>query len=425
MSSQAAQTDYLRLVWENRTRILVGTLVFALLGLFQVWWSQDVYEAKATLLISPPSIKAPGPNAAGNQALAALIPPALPLETYLTLAKSPDLVQEVIRGTALQNAPIESALNRLRVIQQEGGRRGGGGIPYAQTIQFACRHDDPEVAGEVVQRWAETFKARMDGLTRQGIKETSELVDSMYSQARDDLDEAEQALQAFEKEWNVTLIEQERAAKELALTERLVELNSKRVESAGERARMEMLASALADEERTIVLRKAPPEEAYWEARMQGNGEAITSDDVLQTEELNPHYAQIQLNLMTTHMEVEYLEDSSTSLAEHVEMLREDIEALNRLQAEKQLERNRLQREVDSRETTYKLVLDKREQAKIARVSAASDVIIASNAVVPERPLADTAWQLKVAAFALFGFLLSIGYVVFAHALEQSSGKSE
>jgi uncharacterized protein involved in exopolysaccharide biosynthesis len=251
----------------------------------------------------------------------------------------------------------------------------------------------------------------------QGLDETSELVESMYAKARTDLNQADEALRAFEAEWNLEWLYLERQAMQTLLTELAAELDRRRVELVAAEARLAIAQEAKSVEPPVIVVRKAPPDNVYWDKKIDGDDEALNSDDVLLTEELNPHYDRIQENLIVEQMIVADTRTSCDALAQQIEELRAKIKSLNETESTKKVTHNLLLREQESQAITYQLVLEKREQSKIASVSESSDIHIASNAVVPMRPQQRQSATLEVAAFALFGFLLSLAYVVVAHAL--------
>ncbi len=418
-------TNYLKIIWENWYKVLAGTVICAVAGVVFTSLTPPTYQSTVTLLVYPPLFKEVEGSAARRTPaqmklqLDEMMPRTFPVETYKIIAKSQDLIKEVIDTLEIENMSVEAVSRSLDV---ELSKLGPRGALYSQILLFHARSGNPQLAAQLAQTWAELFKERVDDLAWSGIGETYNLMESMWGTTRQELEKAEDDLEKFKTNWNLDLMKLEKEAREESLAFLKEQLDLTEIDVAAASAELAALQQELKNEDRIETLVKAPPDSAYWLLKKSSSttGESsINSQDVLRTEEYNPIYITAREEEVLVQEDFQGLESRRKRLISRVEELRGEIALLQKDIAEQETVQIRLERDRLTFEATYQLVASKLEKGKIAKISQASDIQIAGNAVKPESPTG-TRRLFKVAAAALVGVLISIGYVVADYSIRMS-----
>ncbi len=429
----APSPSYVKLIWDGRYKVLGSAIICGLLGLVQGLIMPEKYESSATVLIYPPLFKempqsGARPSEDQPARLAELMPTTLPVETYRVLALSPDLVKEVIAAAGLEDMGMEDLRDDLAVdLDTLGVRTPQWGTMYSQTLTFTGKAKNPQLVADIIQTWVGLFKKRVDDLALSSVVETSQLVDTMWTGNKEELEKAEDLLVAFNKKWNLNLLALERTSKEELLAE--LETESERNEtkiatkSSESGSLQQQLAEQLEQNGRIESLFKAPPDEAYWLSKKLGSeGEEATlgPKDGLLTQVHNPDYLTIKNRKITTDTDLQGLRAANEDLLVRMEKLRGEIDLLQRDLAEQNTASTRLKRDVEMSQQTYGLVARQREKAKIAMVNRKSDIEIIGNAVVPDRPAGMRSIH-TVFVSCLIGAFLAIGYIAAEHTIRVSA----
>ena len=414
--------NYFRLVFVNWYKVVAGMLICAIAGAIFAALEPPVYESTAMLLVYPPFFKdAGGSTRARTEEEAKLyldemMPRTLSVDTYRAIAESKEIVKAIIDELQLENVTVEGLGSRLEV---ELVREGTRGTSYSQIILFHARSSVPERAKQVADKWAYLFKAKVDKVAQNGIVETTDLIEEMWEKTKADLERAEGELETFTREANLDLMKSRKEFKEELLSMLEEELDLTQVDIATARAELAALQKELKEEDKIETLFKAPSDDVYWllKKNLTGDEEGpVSPKDGLLTEEYNPNYGPARDSEIEVHAELQGSESKRAELVSAIEDLNHEIGDLQKEIAEKETKFKQLTRNVTTVESTYDLVAAKREKGKIAKTNIASDIQIAADAVEPENPVGARR-MLTVAAAAVVGALISMGYVVAEYSI--------
>jgi len=379
------------LAWlrKNAKKIIAGGIVFALLAVPVLLFKSKTYESVATLLVSPPAFKelAKPPTARDDDeptGIAKMMPRTMPVEAYKALATSPPLLYEVIQKVPLEDIGVKGLQERLEVELVQMGSRTSQGVNYTQALIFRATANDPQLAADIAQTWAEVFKEQIDELAAKGVGETFVLLDKLHERMENQLEEADLALAEHKKKWNLDLLKAQLESKQTQLTEFEKDLKQAEVDLSSTEMQLAALQEELAKEEKKDVFFRAPSDDAYWIVKAQTDGEKkLEPDQGLRTEVSNPSYVNTRMNVIAAREKVEGLKAKKTALAAKMDELDGEIDQLSGLITEKSVEREQLTREADSLTSSYKLVRAEYEKGRIADETRGSDIVIAGKAVAP------------------------------------------
>ncbi len=414
---------YIRLIVSNLGTIAAITGVCAVVAVVLLLVLPREYESSVTLLVRPVLLKEPESGSPQNarQApkpeLAEMMPRTLPVETYRDIALSRELISRVRDKLTLEDMSIEQLARNLRVeLLQLGERSPTRGTLYSQLMMFYARAKTPQLAADIVREWANLFKQRVDSLMWSGIDESATLMDSMYTSSKSELGRAEDALEKFQKTWNLSLMQQQRTSKETLRTKLEEELDNTEIQIAAAEAHLAALEQELAREERIDTLFKAPPDETFWDQMLNppesGEAVAITPEVGLRSQQLNPNYTATKNAQVQAKKELDGLLKKRDQIIAKIDELEAEIKQLQLDLAEQEKIHKRLTRDVATFEQTYILVASKKEKAKIAKTTEkTSDIQIAANAVVPQQPVGPRR-LVKLVLSVVVSVFLATAYVV-------------
>ena len=414
--------NYVRLVLVNWYKVVAGMLICGIFGAIFAFRMPRSYEATAMLLVYPPFFKEADVSARARTDeeakldLDEMMPRTFPVDTYKVIAKSKEIVKAIIDRLGLQDVTVEGLSDKLEVELVKVGTRG---TSYSQTILFHARSSEPQQAKQVADEWANLFKAKVDKLAQDGMKDTAGLIGEMWINTKGDLENAEDELEKFTKESNLDLMKARKKSKEELLTSLETDLNNTQIDIATARGELVALRTELGKEEKIEKLFKAPPDAAIWVLEKTPGGDeegTVDPKDGFLTEEYNPSYTPARDQEILTQSELQGLEGKREKLVSAIQDLNAEIEGLQKDIAEKETEFARLTRNVTTVQSTYELVAAKHEKGKIALSSVASDIQIAAEAVEPENPVG-TRRLFIVGAAALIGALIGVGYVIAEYSL--------
>jgi len=413
--------NYVRLVLVNWYKVVAGMLICAIVGTIFALRMPRTYEATAMLLVYPPFFKEADvstrarTDAEAKLDLDEMMPRTFPVETYKVIAKSKEIVKAIIDKLKL-DVTVEGLSDKLEVELVKVGTRG---TSYSRTILFHARSSDPQRAKQVADNWASLFKEKVDKLAQNGMKGTADLIGEMWINTKGDLEKAEDELEKFTKESNLDLMKARKESKEKLLTTLETDLNNTQINIATASGELAALRTELGKEEKIEKLFKAPPDAAIWVLEKTPRGDetgTIGPKDGFLTEEYNPSYTPARNQEILEQSKLQGLEGKREELVSAIQDLNSEIEDLQKEIAEKETEFTQLTRNVTTVQSTYELVAAKHEKGKIALSSIASDIQIAAEAVEPEKPVG-TRRLFIVAAAALIGALIGVGYVIAEYSL--------
>jgi uncharacterized protein involved in exopolysaccharide biosynthesis len=407
----------------NGGKILLGGVAAMLLVFPLVYFRTKTYQSSATLLVFPPAFKAtdttPDPEGLGN--IAEMMPQALPMELYRAIAMSPPLLAEVIAKAPLPETSVQQLQGLLSVELVQMGGRTAQGVQYTQALIFNARAKDPELAAKTADVWAHVFKENVDALSAKGVGDTFALLEQLHTTTRDELQQAAQALADHKKQWNLDFVQAQLLAKLTQYTKMEELLKQKEVDLAAGESELAALRGELAEEPEKNVYFRAPSDDAYWAARLQGADVEIEPEQGLRTEEANEAYVRTRLGVVEAIGSVESLRAAAEAIRAKLQELDTEIKALQTTDAERGTERSALMRDFESLEASYATVRAEYEKGRMADRTQASDIAIAGNAVVPEAPVGAGGTQTEVVAMVL-GMILTAALLAMKDLSELAPG---
>ncbi len=416
---QNTTANYLVLLQRQWKIVVISFALCATVGAISHLLMPKTYSSSSMLLVYPPLFKSGTAGEAG--ALSELMPRALPVETYKTIAESKDLLGEVIQKLALEDTTADALSESCNVrLIELGSRTPQYGKRYAQTIIFAVQSVKPETAASIAQTWAERFKTRVDGLGDKGLTETYKLVESMWKETKSQLEKAEEELNEFRIEWNHELASARLTDKQDNLTQLERKLIQLSIDIPREKAHLKALQTELEQEDRKDVLFRSPSDDVYWQERLKPGGGKIDSEMGLRSELLNSVYIESRIVQITTMITLSGLEREMADSLVIVEALESDIVKLNEEMAVKSTEEIRLTRDMKTLEQTFGLTATSLEKSRVAQLNKASDIQIVGKAIVPEIP-SGTRGAHKVVLAGFVGIVLSVGAIIANHTITSVS----
>ncbi|MEK7795605.1 MAG: hypothetical protein AAB353_13800 [Candidatus Hydrogenedentota bacterium] len=374
-------------------KVIVGaTAAGVLLGLVSSPIVPQPYEATANVLILPPPFKElPSEEtdaAMPKQSMGELMPRTLPMEAYKTLAESKQLMAAVLRDANVEDITIEeleeSTDARLTPL---GSRTATFGTQYSPAITLSVTALSPETAAALASTWAKTFKEQVDIVMNAGLDESYALVSGTYTGSETELITAEDALDTFQKEWNLRLMKAQIEGKELEATNLEKRVTELTVQAEGARASLESVQAELAKEVPIQTLWKAPPDEAYWLSPRGADASTkpLGPESGLKTEQINPNYTTFREKEVMASSNLQGLEQEKMSAASELETLKAAIRTDNETYVSRNTEQDRLLRKVESLRRGFDLASRTLEKSKIAKLGNSSDIRIVGEVVIPEK----------------------------------------
>lgn len=419
---------YVLLVWDGRRTIAAAAIVCGLLALATVFVAPSVYEAELTVLVLPPTFKEEiPPNTAVNgynpRTLATLMPPRFAVETYQALAQSPSLLLDVSNALDLDPASFPDLVARCNVrLVQLGSRTPQFGTTYADALVFSMRDKDPESAAHFVEQWTALYIERIDKLNGDVTDRTAKLVDTMYAAAKEKLTAAEKQYEAFKKQWNLALLEAEKAGYEKLISDLEADLEQTELAIVTTSTLLDKTREQLAGKERIESLFQAPSADAYWITKKAAEGgpraKPITPDDGLRTEVRNPEYLEIKTEESGAEQRFSQSNAKKNELATRIEAVRQRVQKVNEDLATQRLVETALEREVKTHEESYQLAAKSKDMSEFAIANRESDLHIFGDAVAPALPVSIPK-SYRVVLGCVLGALLGAAYVLVRHALKQ------
>ncbi len=178
--------DYINVILKRKWMIVAGTLVCILAAAVYSYGKKapTFYEAKASLLVTPPPFKAD------------LTPPSFPASVYEKLARAQDLEQAVIDSLGLKHN-ISSLDGMLTMEVMQGGASGSSAAPASSLITFSVKSDKPDLSAQLVNVWADLFVKKNSGITRQTVAGSYDFIIAQYETTRKRLEDTEDAILRF------------------------------------------------------------------------------------------------------------------------------------------------------------------------------------------------------------------------------------
>ena len=457
--------DNLRILWDRRLFIVVGTLLCGAAGLAASLLSPPVYQARATLIVSPPRFTTD------------LKPTVLPVETYQSLIETDAVrakVEDALNGEG-ENGGGDRLDAFLSTSIQAGKQRNQ---PYLPSIELVVEANSPQRAALVANTWAAIVVAEIGDLSRRAKSGDLDFIYREYPLAKQRLAEAEKELKdaedqcgrriremedlfdkesaSFKTQWNLKGMRAELRILQLLLNQPgnrglLSKLQTVKLATKRTKDELAELKKEIQSHPQFFLLAKAITDDALWDKVGNDSSGAVSKDLEalrLRTQELNPVYSRLGQRLADAQVDYETLIPQESYLNKQIADLRIQITELNRLienqetafrtlerrhfaelaslKREHDLRTGELKRDVASFQRTFKTLSEKHESARLAKAEESSDIEIGMSAAAADRPVGPRP-VLNISIAMTVGLMLFVGLafvIEFARSFSQKKPAS-
>jgi len=295
----------------------------------------------------------------------------------VTLATSDEVLAQVLDkvGDALTESRRELSTLRAMVTAQSGRD--------PSLLKLVVRGTNPKLVASIANHWADAFVVstnRVYGVSAEDVR----FFEAQVAQAKEKLDQAEQALVAYQGQNELPVLEA-----------RYGSLRSLQAQYLAEQRRIEGLFQDIATLHAQLGARPSAEPPAFDDQlavlglslkSLNAQPSTLVQLQVTDTSRLTGRTVSEALNYLNTlekNLRVKYA-DLDTRLVELGPALQHLQERMERLRSRQ----NRLQQARDVARETYVTVVRKLEESRIASEDGASRARVASAASVPTRPVA-------------------------------------
>jgi uncharacterized protein involved in exopolysaccharide biosynthesis len=387
---------YFEALLRNWKWIVAAAVLAALAGFGVATLIPPTYEAKALVVFTQPS-----QLVQFDPRFEALPNVTQPLKAYPELATSDEVLQQLLQQIA---PPIKdvTALQDLQAIV----RAEAGADP--SLMYLSVRHGDPGEAARVVNVWAPLFVTRANEIYGSQSSEQVLFFENQLAEASKALETAEQALIDFQSRNRTAIIDnqllslQETQASYLADQQAIAflvqDIQGLRAQLVGQ---PDNSAVNFADQLTALFLQiRAFNAETLVPLQLQ-----VSTADSLTNQSRSEQIAFLD-NLIST------MEAKSVEIDDRLRELEPQILVLQRQKQEAETESTRLIRDHDVAQETYISLAHKVEEERITSQDVSSGVRLASQAIVPAKPVSPPPLLFGLLGGA-FGIMVSI-FLAFA-----------
>lgn len=434
--------------------VMVAVAAGLTAALLLVLLSPPRYQARATFMIAATSwsreLAVPSPGAQG----------------YQRILESDAVLQETARRLKVRGALAPSEhLSKPHDLKTRVFQASGAGLGLeAPILELMVQANDPVMAAEICNLWAEVFLERLAQVATEATSGRIRLVRSRYQRLEEELASLEREFeeQASRFKSRVERASERSQARTATLRRRTAELvaeygretgrlfDQMERDAQGDGAgvegspgttslalRMRILREQLAKTQRFLFLESAVDESAFWQDEIQTDGEAASEGPVRTNylrQEPNPLYEALFVEIAEVEAQLraeadgggrtdnflraqEDLQRSRTSgltalMEDRIEALaalrREEAAALRAIAHDRDLALARLVRAIDRKRELLELKAEELDAANLAGdLPGSLEVQLVSEAVPPFEPIPRRI-ALKVGTAVFFGGLLGL-----------------
>ena len=417
-------SDYIKIVF-SRWKMIVGICVGAMmLAALMAWRMPNVYESRVKLLslVSGTGTEMPGQAGQAGQAgqkdgLLNQLFSSLSLETLANLASAEDLLVQVIseldlkdeQGVLWTSSRFAKNIN-VKIEKGESGKKIN--LPI-MTVAF--RGNEPLLVKRMADKWVELFMNRNANLFSTEAIKSYQFINTQYNEIKEKLDLKREQRRVF----TVTNpVEIERARRGILMgryNEFFGQLQTKRAQLVGAKAKLASSQRAIADEPISLTLQRAIPSGAIWAILGQKldtlRAEAIP-ELVMRDQEHNNLYTTLKNQVTMTRVEVDTLEAEVVYLEKQIETYQNEIELWDAKIGKNDLVSSQLNREIVNLEGPLGMFEGKLLPARLAKEQQEGFIRIVEAPIEPKVRVgpARTSLVIKSGLIALlFGVVWAVG----------------
>lgn len=391
---------------------LITVIAVLAAGIFSFFIIPPTYEATATLMVSDitPKIQQMEGNAFQELMDSLSRYPQMTLETYRAQVKNPLIIKDIIETLKLdpEKYSITSLKESITI----------SSIKDTNLIEIKVKNQDPELASQIANLLAQKFVNFVSDSTKKQIGKSAQFIKTQLDKEKQNLDEAAEELKAFlAQPRGVNELQKEINSKLGQLTQFKTQLITLEVEEQETLASLEKAQTELEGQPRTLKTIKSISDDPYLSQLVQDKYDGKTSELSglkMESEEINPVYINLIQSITNYQINLSRIAAQKKILTEKIKETQKELETLQADLAEKQVEQDRLQHQLNLAQNTYNTFLQKYQETRItetARIGEANIMVVAP-AMVPEKPVAPRK-MLNVAIATVLGVMVAVFTVFF------------
>ncbi|MEW6621765.1 MAG: Wzz/FepE/Etk N-terminal domain-containing protein [Bacillota bacterium] len=411
MEEEINLRELIEVLIRGKVLIAVITIVAVLVsGVFSFFIISPTYQAKATLLISQPNVRALEADSMFSVLLESVSQyPIMTMETLRRQVKNPDVLQAVIDSVQAGREEMTSASLADKIEVQA--------VKDTRLLEISVNDKDPIFAAEIANMLSQEF---INFINEQNKHRMSQSVSFLEKQIQIEglkLDEAVAEMKKFlSQSPGVDELSKDIGAKLTQLTGFKTSMVNKQLELEKLQASLSSALEELEQTPMTLTTKKSVIDDPLLSGLIKDTEDTDTSSLSaigLETEEINPVYVSLLQKISSNNITISQIETELIGLDREIKSLTLQLEKLKAQYAEKKTLHEQLEQKVNTLRGTYRAFDRKYEEVRIAASAEMGDntVTIMASAQVPEKPIAPKK-RLNVAIAGVLGIMVGV-FVVF------------
>ncbi|MEW6625078.1 MAG: Wzz/FepE/Etk N-terminal domain-containing protein [Bacillota bacterium] len=408
-----------------RGKVLISAITIAAVlisGVFSFIIISPTYQAKATLLINQPNIRALEADSMFSVLLESISQyPMMTIEGLRRQVKNPDVLKAVLDSVQAgrEEMTLASLADKIEV----------QAVKDTRLLEISVNDKDPTFAAEIANILSQEFIKFINEQNKHRMNQSVSFLEKQIQIEGQKLDEAVAEMKKFlAQSPGVDELSQDIGAKLIQLTEFKTTMVNQQLELEKLQAGLSSAKKELEKTPKTLTVKKSVIDDPLLSGLIKDTDDMDThslSKIELETEEINPVYIFLLETISSNNIAISEIETELAGLKREIESLAAQLEKLNVQYAEKRTLHEQLEQKVNTLRATYQAFAGKYEEARIAASAEMGDntVAIMASAQVPEKPIAPNK-MLNLAIAGVLGIMAGV-FAVFVREFWISSNPNK
>lgn len=425
--------DYIEVIWREKWLILLIFLVAAGVAYGFSKTEPSQYETETTLLVTPRISEQ-----LAQEEDEGLVGSSLSVSVYRRSALAKDLLQKIIEELDLRSEEDElvnvgSLEGKLEVeIEMDGGSDGSADTNMP-LITMKVTGTDPENIEQIANKWADLFIEKNTELLSSEQAKSFEFISSRFQEVKEDLSSKEEEKIELKRELPLEVLKSELKVIQRSYEDFATQLERKKAQLEGKRARLSSLENSLEEETEFLNLERSIPEGSLWELlREIKSGKETAQDEDAENDvdsledwegfsvtdqEVNEAYFNLLEEMRTVQADISSFQEEVNYLEKKTDEFAKEIKE-NQFQIDKAQQKiDQLDREINRLEDTYNTLSANLEEARIANEEKESSIRVMERAVTPGSPMGTNTKQ-NVAVAGVLGLFIGVLVAFFKNYMQ-------
>jgi len=401
-------------IWKRKHLIVITFILFAFLGLICSLTRPKIYEAKATIMITPSKVEfiknpmeAPlsfTPSNSKNDSMHT----SISISDHLVLLKS-GIVAERIYERLKKEGVLEKVFEKEPQIDAISGMLEPKQIKGSSMIELNVKSSSPTFCALLANVWGEVYINIVRELVSGEATVSRSFLQEQLKNTEKELENKKKELADFNLKYNLEMKENELSIKKSKLKKIQKEISDKTSTLESKKIYLAKLQQEIKKHPQYKKVGKAVGDETLWSSVAEGKDPAKFKNKKLYSEVINPVYQDLEQKIADTSVEVSGLEDELKYLKIQEEKLKKEVLELQGWLNKKNFQRDQISREYEMAKSKYSSIFTRVRDADLILSANLGDVKLISKALPPQVPVSPR----KKAIVAISGFIgLFCGFVL-------------